>query len=231
MMIWISNRLYLICYWLTWEEFIENIVSSSIKCETEHIMTDVKQNISWQMWNRTYHDRCHCIPLLYCTVGNGSYGLGLILSHGYLLAHGGELWMTSEGEGKGSIELHSIVILLYIYRYTCQIFHLLISWDRFWSSWISHFLKLQNWRWSFCSISFNHSFIILVLSFLFTHLSVCKWHLQFIESQNISLRVFPSFFLKCIFISQSSSLLLCSNLISLLFSLYFIIGHKQKIAF
>ena len=34
-------------------------------------------------------------------VGNGSYGLGLILSHGNLLAHGGELWMTSQGEGKG----------------------------------------------------------------------------------------------------------------------------------
>ena len=52
------------------------------------------------------------MPLHYCTVGNGSYGLGLILSHGYLLAHGGELWMTSEGAGKGDTVVKSIKILL-----------------------------------------------------------------------------------------------------------------------
>ena len=33
--------------------------------------------------------------------GTGSFGLGLILSHGYLIAHGGELWMKSQGVGKG----------------------------------------------------------------------------------------------------------------------------------
>jgi signal transduction histidine kinase len=44
--------------------------------------------------------------------GEGSFGLGLILSHGFLLAHGGELWMTTEGEGNIQIMLMMMMIMI-----------------------------------------------------------------------------------------------------------------------